>query len=64
MNPPETCSTGGPSSCSSSALSILFTILRVEMNRTNRRSRDEAERRAGIARVSGLREVKLNAGYE
>jgi len=60
MYPCETPSTAGSNSSSSSTLNSFLTDLHVEMNRMSRKSADEAERRAGIARVSDLREFKLN----
>ena len=60
MCPCEIPSTAGSNSSSSSTLNSFLTNLRVEMNRMSRKSADEAERRAGIARVSDLRESRLN----
>ena len=60
MCPCEIPSTAGSNSSSSSTLNSFLTNLCVEMNRMSRRIADEAERRAGIARVSDLRVFKLN----
>ena len=60
MRPCETWSTAGSNSTSSSTLGSLLTNLCVEMNWISRRSADEAERSAGIVRLSGSRDVKLN----
>lgn len=58
-NPRGTSSTVGSNS-SSSTLNSFLTILRVETKWMASRSTDEAERSAGIARVSDLRMVRLN----
>ena len=60
MHPCETWSTVGSNSSLSSTLNIFLTNFRVAMNWISRRSADETERSAGIARLSGSREVKLN----
>ena len=64
MHPCGTGSSEGSNSSSSSALNSFLMNLRVEINRMSRRSADKAERSAGIARVSDLRTLGLDALYE